>query len=197
MAGLRKSFVLLAVSAATSLSSLALSVSVDPPVVSAYPDTEATTNVVVAAWDGSMRYLDFTLEFNASLSNSFIVAFGQDSDRDGELSAGETDISIGWDCGNWVIENAKTGDTFIEASSVTSGVRCLEFKVRVDNFASVRELEVKDGANPIFAMLSESAPAWVFDRSWDVIRLTARGFDRCNEHFSINQASNGFHVRLK
>ena len=197
MAGLRKSSILLTVSAVVTLSLPARSVSVDPPGVSAFPDTEATTNVVMATWDGSMRYLDFTLEFNASPSNSFIVSFGHDFDHTGELSAGETNISIGWDCGDWVIENAITGDTFIETNSVTSGSRCLEFKVRVDNLASVREFEVKDGANPIFTMLSASAPIWVYDRSWDMIRLTARGFDRCNEHFSISQSPNGFHIRLK
>ena len=197
MTCIRKTFALLTLSAIVPLTSPARPVVVNPPTVSDFPDTEVATNVVMAAWDGSMRFLDFTLEFNASPSNSFTVAFGHDSDLSGELSAGETGMSIGWDCGDWVVENATTGDTFIETNSVSSGVRCLKFKVRVDNAASVRELEVKDGANPIFVMLSESAPAWVYDRSWDVIRLTARGFNRCNEHFSVSQAPNGFHIRLK
>ena len=63
--------------------------------------------------------------------------------------------------------------------------------------ASVRSFEMKDGASPVFAMLSDPAPKWVYDRSWNIVRLAARGFSRGNERFVIDQTTNGFHVRLK
>lgn len=197
MTCIRKPFALLALSAIVPLTSPARPVVVNPPIVSDFPDTEVATNVVMAAWDGSMRFLDFTLEFNASPSNCFMAAFGHDSDHSGELSAGETGMTVGWDCGNWVVENAKTGDTYIETNSVPSGVRSLNFMVRVDRVASVRSFEVKDVSSPVFATLADPAPKWVYDRSWNIVRLSARGFSRGNERFVINQTTNGFHVRLK
>ena len=77
-----------------------------PPVE--YPDTEVVTNVAVLA-QGSCEYA-FELAFLGTASNNVEIAFGTDADGDGALSLDEIGLSVGWNCGEWFVMNAATGE---------------------------------------------------------------------------------------
>ncbi len=77
-----------------------------------HPDTEVVTNLVIStAAQGSREYA-FELVFSGAASNNVEIAFGTDADGDGALSVDEIGLSAGWDCGEWFIMNAATGEQF-------------------------------------------------------------------------------------
>ena len=69
------------------------------PPPSSYPDTESSVNVAVTNWPGLGRRVKLTLSANFTPSNCVQVAFGQDTDSDGDLAPEETHLILGVDCG--------------------------------------------------------------------------------------------------
>ena len=69
------------------------------PPPSAYVDTESETNVAVTNWPSLGRRVKLTLSANFTPSNCVQVAFGQDTDSDGNLAPEETHLILGVDCG--------------------------------------------------------------------------------------------------
>lgn len=78
----------------------AVGISELPP--SDFVDTEVTTNFPAAFGTNDNHFL-FSLVFDSAPSNNVQAAFGCDADSDGILSAEETDLIVGWDCGRWRI----------------------------------------------------------------------------------------------
>lgn len=64
-----------------------------------FSDTEVSTNVAMMAWAENTRLFNVTLQFDATPSNNVQVAFGVDESLDGNLSAEESSLTLGWDCG--------------------------------------------------------------------------------------------------
>ena len=48
-----------------------------------------------------------------------------------------------------------------------------------------------------FALVSRDAPSWLYDRNWNLMRLTARGVDVQDERFEVEVKSSGFFVNLR
>ena len=69
------------------------------PPPSSYPDTESSANVAVTNWPGLGRRVKLTLSANFTPSNCVQVAFGQDTNADGDLAPEETRLILGIDCG--------------------------------------------------------------------------------------------------
>ena len=69
------------------------------PPPSAYPDTESEANVAVTNWPSLGRRVKLTLTANFTPSNCVQVAFGQDTNADGNLAPEETHLILGVDCG--------------------------------------------------------------------------------------------------
>lgn len=69
------------------------------PPQSAYPDTESEANVAVTNWSALGRRVKLTLSANFTPSNCVQVAFGQDTNADGDLAPEETHLILGVDCG--------------------------------------------------------------------------------------------------
>ena len=69
------------------------------PPPSSYPDTECSVNVAVTNWPSLGRRVKLTLSANFTPSNCVQIAFGQDSDSDGDLAPEETHLILGVDCG--------------------------------------------------------------------------------------------------
>ena len=69
------------------------------PPPSVYPDTESEANVAVTNWPGLGRRVKLTLSANFTPSNCVQVAFGQDTNADGDLAPEETHLVLGIDCG--------------------------------------------------------------------------------------------------
>ena len=69
------------------------------PPSSSYPDTESSVNVAVTNWPGLGRRVKLTLSANFTPSNCVQIAFGQDTDSNGDLAPEETHLILGIDCG--------------------------------------------------------------------------------------------------
>ena len=69
------------------------------PPPSPFPDTESSVNVAVTNWPGLGRRVKLTLSANFTPSNCVQVAFGQDTNSDGNLAPEETHLILGVDCG--------------------------------------------------------------------------------------------------
>ena len=69
------------------------------PPTSPFPDTESSANVAVTNWPSLGRRVKLTLSANFTPSNCVQIAFGQDSDSDGDLAPEETHLILGVDCG--------------------------------------------------------------------------------------------------
>ena len=65
----------------------------------AFPDTEVSTNFSFAVDAVANRRLVFTLELQATPSNNVEVAIGCDTNCDGHLSLDESELTVGYDCG--------------------------------------------------------------------------------------------------
>ena len=69
------------------------------PPPSSYPDTESSVNAAVTNWPSLGRRVKLILSAHATPSNCVQVAFGQDTDSDGDLAPEETHLVLGVDCG--------------------------------------------------------------------------------------------------
>ena len=69
------------------------------PPPSPFPDTESSVNVAVTNWPGLGRRIQLILSDHATPSNCVQIAFGQDTNADGDLAPGEVQIVLGVDCG--------------------------------------------------------------------------------------------------
>ena len=159
-----------------------------------YPDTEVVTNVAVSAL-GSREYA-FELTFSGTASNNVEIAFGADADGDGALSVDEIGLSAGWDCGEWFVMNAATGERAV--SSAAEGAHSLVGMIRLRTGGCVREIAFRDGAEVLFLTLQGVARAWSFPAGWNMVRLVGRGENiRSGEQFYVTATSNGITLRLK
>ena len=150
-------------------------------------DTEISTNCILRIGDGVSRTFAFTLDFDATPSNNVQIAFGHDADTDGVLSIEETRMTIGWDCGAWFVNGAaEEADGLSETPTVRDGRKALRFELLLQADGSPHWLTIRDGENDLFQALSASLPAWMYDSSWDLMRLTARGVDAPNECFEAH-----------
>ena len=137
------------------------------------PDTEFETNLVADVWDDIDRIMGIRFEFNASPSNNVQAAFGVDEDHDGVLSIEESEFTVGWDCGAWLVSGC--GEEFAEPAAVQTGRKSFSWSARFDKEGRLCELSAKDGNTTIFSSLTNNIPGWICRRSWDTMRLTARG----------------------
>ena len=97
-----------------------------------YADTEVCTNVPCAALLSGVRELEVGIDFAGTASNCVQVAFGCDIDGDGDLSANETDLVLGWRAGDCFIEDVKGGRRFREAASATNALHRIELRAAAD-----------------------------------------------------------------
>ena len=64
-----------------------------------YPDTESSLNVPLPDWPALGRRITLSLTANFTPSNNVQIAFGQDTNSDGDLTPEETHLVLGVDCG--------------------------------------------------------------------------------------------------
>ena len=102
--------------------------------------------------------------------------FGQDADRDGELSLRETDLILGWSCGHYFLERFKASEVYDETNVGTNGVaRLLEWRSRVRRNGRIQSFALTNECGATFADLTVASPTWLCDVNWNLMRVTARG----------------------
>ena len=72
------------------------------------PNSEVVTNVALNVDYGRLENLTFSLELNASASNSLSIAVGTAAGD--ALTLDEADFEWGYDCGKWFRADTETGN---------------------------------------------------------------------------------------
>ena len=150
---------------------------------SQFADTEVSTNVPCALDLPSLKEYRIGLGLVRTPSNNVEVALGHDADGDGVLSLDEAAISLAWDCGEWMARGI--GDSGLGIGEVplmtsgpdTNGVVVAEIAVAVSNH--------------------QAKPAWLYDQTWDLVRVTRRGVDDPEERVSLYTRVAGLMILVK
>jgi hypothetical protein len=132
-----------------------------------FADTEVSTNFTFAVCEGNNRKLVLSLDLQASPSNNVEVAIGCDANGDGHLSLDESGLAVGYDCGEWFVRSAEKDAVTSEAVSDTGTFR---------RMYEIRSRHV--------------------DSSWNLVKVTRRGFGVANESIAVEPAESGFTLRL-
>ena len=149
-----------------SVCSFAIDVSTLP--ASEFDDTEVSTNFTFAVGEGSNRRLVFSLELAATPTNNVEITVGCDADENGLLSLDEVALTVGYDCGEWLVRSAAK-DSVTYSDAVDSGVFRRTYEVRARHI----------------------------DPSWNLVKVTRRGLGVSNENVSFTLVESGFGLTIR
>lgn len=90
-----------------------------PNVASVGADADTEVIVTGSVEPASPLMVDITLS-NPCSSNTVLLAFGKDTDADGELSTEEIKYQVGWDAGAWVEYSSNAVDSVPLESGVSN-----------------------------------------------------------------------------
>ena len=155
--------------------------------LSEWADTEISTNLFFdadAATDNKFT-LAIALE-NAATNNSVEVAFGIDADGDGALALEESELSVGWDCGEWRLRDFR-GGAVLSAESGASALTLALYLSGTDRSARTMEGNVFSG---------DAAPTF-FNPAWNRARVTVRGETAALECIEARATTVGFFLRFR
>lgn len=161
---------LLVMVAFVALTAFAARVAAPLPPPSPYADTESVTNVAFNAGVAGDSVFTISLSLDASPSNNVEVAFGCDANGNGTLDDSEAAFAVGWDCGEWFFRDIAADIAGSCASSC--GRRKLDWNLRLDQSLAPKTLRANVGG----AVLPFPMTATMYDPSWNVARVTVRGF---------------------
>ena len=148
-------------------------------------DTEVMTNVVISSWQRGAAKFSFSLSCLATPSNNVEVAFGADANANGSLEPDETDLVVGWNRGNWFVQNGGDGERFSMAPTSTENVKTLAWAYRLTAAPTPVRLSVMVDGTAAFSTLAEESPEWLHRREWNLMRLTGRGLHDSGETFTV------------
>ena len=118
--------------------------------------------------------------------------------EDGVLSLGENDLTVGWDCGTWFVEDGATGARVTAAPTGDCGAHELTVRVRIDHQGAVDDVRFLDNGVEVFAELAATKPHWLHSSGWNRLRLVGRGENvRAGERFFAQITPQGTTVRLR
>ena len=156
-----------------------------------YDDTEISTNVEFSAGNDDVRLFALSLALDATPTNTLQLAFGHDENSDGILDWQETEFLLGWKCGEWFFR-----DKMSEAEAVSareSGQRSLEWNVSLDRARAPQGLAATDGCQDLGFAVSPG----MFNRDWNLMRVTARGIPGPIYSAEGSVSAPGFSVRVR
>ena len=170
-----------------------------PPVSSSLPpspwaDTEISTNVAMVAWEPHQKSFAYELSFDATPSNNVQAAFGVDLDANGVLSPDEEDLVVGWDCGEWFMQDVSNGVRVTSGPVSADAAQTLRCTLATKSDGTRKSFTATVGTNDVFGSVSSELPNWVYDTRWNLVRLTARGVDDPASRFWVRTSPIGFHL---
>ncbi len=166
--------------ATTFLAAALVVPSMPPP---EFDDYEDITNCVFDASRQDAKEFAVRIELDATPSNDVEVVFGRDADGDGILSRTEETMSIGYGCGEWMVANLVTGDTFFCAG--TPGHAALNWKMRLNRNRTPSSLAATVNGQPTFTQLA-TPPSFLFDPTWNTAKIIRRGQSDPNPHVACS-----------
>ena len=163
---------------------------------SAYLDTEVSTNVAFNLHCNDVKSFDVRLELAGTVSNCVQVAFGRDTDGNGDLAPEETDFVLGWRRGEYFIENvAEDERLFADASYQTYSSRFFQLSVKTDGTFKPKTATFTNEVGACFADLG--VQEWFFKPKWNLAKVTRRGVDPASEWLTIDNRYSSFVIRLR
>ena len=141
-----------------------------PPI---HADTEVSTNVPFAFEQQSLKEYRLTVGFVPTPSNNVEVVLGKDADDDGGLSFQEEGFVMACECGEWYAKGIGG-----EIEPVVEGPDTNGYVTAVVDVSIRRH---------------KSDPKWLYDRTWNLMRITVRGVDAAEECY--NSAQRTFRIR--
>ena len=170
---------------------LAARVAAPLPSPSPYADTESVTNVTFRAGTSGDNVFSLSLVLDASPSNNVEVAFGCDANGNGTLDESESAFAVGWDCGEWFFR-----DIVADVAGTCAGAcgrRKLDWDLRLDQSLAPKTLRANAGG----AALPFPMTATMYDPSWNVARVTSRGFGNAEAVLKFGAATVPLVLRLR
>ena len=161
------------------------------PPPSPYADTESVTNAAFCAGAPGDNEFSLSIELDASPSNNVEVAFGCDANGNGALDDAEASFAVGWDCGEWFFRDivADVADSCVGAC----GREKLDWSIRLDQSLAPKTLRAQaDGAALPFSMTET-----MYDPSWNMARVTARGFGDAEAALKFGAAREPLVMRIR
>ena len=162
---------------------------------SAYADTEASTNIAIAALDAS-RSFSVSLSLDASASNCVEVAVGSDAaPANGRLSAAEASLLFGWDRGRWFLDAPGLTNRVEMLPATADARKTVTLRLGIRPNDSIREIRLLDGdvsvlPNPLGMALPTAA-------SWNMLRVTARGCAPPQESLEVRNSPDGTQLIMR
>ena len=163
---------------------------------SPFADTEVSTNCPFSFASPFVVDFRLTMEFESTPSNNVQIAFGRDSDADGVLSAGETDMILAWDCGEWMLFGTNALPSAVLPSVDTNAHKVLRWDLHLRGRRPKR-LVLTENDVPLSPDFKTDPEPWFYDRTWNMFRLTARGIDDPAESFAVDLNEKGALILLR
>ena len=178
------------------LPAIAVTVPVLPE--SEFADTEVSTNVAFNATRSDARSFGVSMAFSGTESNCVQIAFGRDVDHDGNLSAEETRLLLGWRGGSYFIEDATGQKRFVEpmVGAVPTDRRFV-LNAKLNAHSVPVEVSVSNECGACFAGLSENAPDWLYGTDWNLMKVTRRGVDATSENIDVECQYKFFYITIR
>jgi hypothetical protein len=167
----------------------------------AFADREASAaHALPAGRKDGLRTFRLELSFGATPSNNVQAAFGRDGvPADGALDAGETDLIIGWDRGEWFIAPRGLRGRHAAPAATSNGLQRLTALIRVTGAGVCLppSFADRDGAVVFAGLPADPFPEWLRPDAWDTLRVTARGADAPLESVRAVFAADGALLKLR
>ena len=176
----------------------AMAVSVPALSESEFCDTEVFTNVAFNAVRNDARHFGVAMAFMGTESNCVQVAFGHDADGDGNLKAVETGFVLGWRGGAYFIEDAAGQNRITElAASGVHADRRFVLSAKLNAHSVPVQVSVSNECGACFAVLSENVPSWIFNRNWNLMKVTRRGVEAASESVDVECKYEFFRILIR
>ena len=161
------------------------------PPPSPYADTESVTNVTFGVGVLGDNVFALSLELDATPSNNVEVAFGSDTNGNGTLDDSEASFALGWDCGEWFFRDiaADVADSYVGSC----GRKKLDWNLSLDQSLAPKALRANAGG----AALPFIMTATMYDPSWDVARVTVRGFGNAEAVLKFGATKEPLVIRIR
>ena len=147
-----------------------------------HADTEVSTNVPCQIDALSIKEARLEFALHGTPSNNVESTIGADKDGDGELSFDEEGLTVEWACGEWVVSGNGEEGIGTGASFVTEGPDTNGFVTAVLTIPIRRH---------------KSNPGWLYDPTWNMVRVTKRGIDEPMERVTVATKVAGFQIIVR
>ena len=163
--------------------------------LSAFADTEASTNIAMKPLVGG-RSFTISLSLDAMVSNCVEVAVGHDANpADGALSAAESSLQFGWDGGLWFLAAPGLTNRVEIAPAGSETRKTLLLRIGVRPSDAVRDVALLDGASPLLP--NPPAIALPSAASWNMLRVTTRGCAPPQESLEVLNSPDGTQLIMR